>query len=589
MLAACGGSDDSSTTPTQAALSCDDSIKTSFKPDDQTTVLAVKQMRKGDQVPISFFSMGFTPLSADVCMVKLLVGPGNPGTAGAPSTSAGIGIEVWLPAKDVWTGRLTAVGNGGWGGSEESNPDKLSRGNTTFDWRTAAMMAADSGDVTANSDMGHRWSSWGQGQVGATELSAGSDGSFGLNPDGTVNKVGMEDFSERSVQMQVLKAKALAQAYYGNAPTYTYWSGTSTGGRQGLKAAQKFPDLFDGILAGVPAINWSKMMIGGVYPGVVVQRDLGGVPMSSSQTQLVATAAIAACDMVGGQHLGMILDPSSCRYNPTTDLNVLCTGDGGTNATPACLSKAQASVVNKIWYGMTSDGSAPAPDVDNGWPPVLGGNHLAFGAAKEAPIPQSSLGLWDSYLAIVLQNSFIASPPFTNALGNGASGWKAMSYSQLAAALDRAVALQPVLGNINTDDSDLSAFKASGGKLIVLSGNADALIVTQGHVNYYERVLAKMGGADSVQSFFRYSPIPAMGHGPTNGSVDQALNPPLPAVGQYYKLMTDWVEKGITPDNVVHVSASATPVQKSLPVCWWPKKITYVSGNINLASSYKCS
>ena len=67
------------------------------------------------------------------------------------------------------------------------------------------------------------------------------------------------------------------------------------------------------------------------------------------------------------------------------------------------------------------------------------------------------------------------------------------------------------------------------------------------------------------------------------------LNPPLPAVGQYYKLMTDWVEKGITPDNVVHVSASATPVQKSLPVCWWPKKITYVSGDINLASSYKCS
>src|SRR5690606_12164695 len=102
-------------------------------------------------------------------------------------------------------------------------------------------------------------------------------------------------------------------------------------------------------------------------PQLVIQRDLGGTPLSEAQLDLVSNAAIHACDVVGGQHLGYILDPSQCRYDPTEDAAVLCAGDGGCNDTPHCVSKIQAQAINKIWYGPTRDGSVPDPGIDNGW------------------------------------------------------------------------------------------------------------------------------------------------------------------------------------------------------------------------------
>src|SRR5690606_20950198 len=120
-----------------------------------------------------------------------------------------------------------------------------------------------------------------------------------------------------------------AEAYYGEAPRYAYWTGGSTGGRQGLNLAQVNPDDFDGILAGYPAINWSKFITTELYPQIVVHRDLGGNHLSNDQLTLVTNAAIAACDEVGGEHLGYIPDPASCQYDPTKDLDLLCVADGG--------------------------------------------------------------------------------------------------------------------------------------------------------------------------------------------------------------------------------------------------------------------
>jgi len=563
--------------PTEvASLSCDNSIKTNFKPDAQTSVLLVKSYKKGDSFPNAAFD-GATTAPNDLCLVKLLVGPGNPGPAGAPSTSPGIGIEVWLPAKDNWNGRLHATGGGGWAGTEEADVNKISSLAVGSDMRSAPTIAGTEGAVTASTDTGH----------------TGGDGSFAMNPDGTINSTLWTDFASRGIHEEVVKAKALATAYYGSAPKRTYWDGGSTGGRQALKQAQMYPEDFDGIIAGFPAINWSRFITAEMYPQIVIQQDLGGNHMSTDQLNLVSNAAIASCDLVGGKHLGYILDPSACRYDPTKDVAVLCTASGGTNASAACMTKAQATAINKIWYGMTSDGSVPDPSIDNGWTTAPSGVQRWYGLTRGTNLAwlagPTAISVATPQIALELQNSTLAGPYFTNATGNGADGWKDLSYTQLSNAFDRGIALQGAFGNINTDNPDLSAFKARGGKLIQYHGASDIVIFPQGSINYYNRVASSMGGLSAIQDFYRLYIVPGMSHGPGNGTSNPDANPPYPAPGQIYGLLIDWVEKGEAPDSIVVQSPTSTSNPTSQPICVYPKKATYTSGDPFVATSYTCS
>lgn len=573
LLSGCGGS--GGVQP--VALTCDDSLKSAFKPDDQTSVLLVQQFKSGDPLP-NAAAGGATTAAADLCLVKLLVGPGNPGPAGAPSTSAGIGIEVWLPAKAAWNGRLHALGSGGWAGTDETVLNKISIAGAN-DRRGAPTIAASEGAVTATSDTGHTGGVF--------------SGSFAMNPDGTVNQTLWADFAHRGIHEQVAKAKALATAYYGSAPKHTYWDGGSTGGRQALKQAQLYPGDFDGIIAGFPALHWTRLATGILYPQIVMQRDLG-TNLTADQLNLASNAAINACDVVGGQHLGFILDPSSCRYDPTADASVLCAASGGTNNTAACLTTAQATAVNKMWYGMTSDGSVPSPALDNGWDTVLTGSQRWYGLARGTNLLTLAgsvpFAIATDQVALELQNPTLAQPSFVNATGNGQNGWKSLTYAGLSNAFDRGLALQPVFAGINTDDPDLTAFKARGGKVLQYHGLNDPLIPAQGSTNYYERVIGKFGGLASVQNFYRLYLIPGMSHGPGNGTSNPSANPPQPATGQFYSLLTDWVEKGVAPaEGIVMNSPTATPVAKSLPMCTYPKKAMYVSGDVHSAASYVCS
>lgn len=566
-------------------LSCEDSIAANFKPNAKTKVLLVKAYKKGDSFPEppqeSRFDPSAPPMvaTADLCLVKLLVGPGNPGPADAPSTSAGIGIEVWLPAKDAWNGRVHAIGGSGWAGTEEADPTKISSYTISNDLSSAPFVAGKEGAVTASTDTGHT------GGV--------MNGAFAMNPDGTINKTLWNDFASRAIHQQVIIAKALATAYYGTAPKYTYWDGLSTGGRQALKQAQRYLEDFDGIVSVVPGINWSKFLVANVYPQIVIQRDLGGRHMTPDQLNLVSNAAINACDLVDGKHLGFILDNAACRYDPTKDQAVLCTADGGSNTTAACITRKQALAINKIWYGMTSDGSVPDPAIDNGvgaltgkrkwFGPARGTNLLAL--AGDAPFTIAA-----DMLALVSQDPTVATPSFHNAKSNGADGWRSVSYEQLAQAFDAGIALQLQFGDINTDDPDLTAFRARGGKLIHVQAINDELVPYLGSVNYYERVLAKMGGLSGIQNFYRFFLIPGMAHGSRNGTSNPDANPPVPRAykAELYTLLTDWVEKGTAPGNVVLKSLSDKPVAKSMPMCALPTKVTHVGGDINEAGSYAC-
>jgi hypothetical protein len=580
-LSACGSNDDEVAAPPVQALVCDDTMKANFKPDADTTVLAVKSFRKGDPLLLSGTASANTPLaSKDVCMVKLNVGPGHPGPAGAPSTSAGIGIEVWLPTAANWNNRIHVLGGGGWAGGVQGSATALAgAGGPT----SASATAMVEGAVSATTDTGH----------------TAGNGAFAMNPDGTVNTSLWKDFSERGIHEMAVKTKALAKAYFGRDARYSYWDGFSTGGRQGHKEAQANPADFDGILAGAPAFNWTKFITGELYPQIVFQRDLGGVNLTSGQLGLMSNAAIRACDLVGGQHLGYIPDPMQCTYDPRKDPEVLCAGQAGagvtgTSASASCVNLVQATAMNKIWYGQTGDGSVPDPATDNGTGIVPAAGHKWYGLTRgtnmlglagPTPFPISS-----DMTALELQNPLIATPSFLNATGNGANGWMNLTYADLAVAWDRGVALQGAFANINTDAPDLTAFKARGGKMLMYHGLSDTLIPPQGSINYYNRVANQMGGIASVQSFYRFYLVPGMAHGFGNGTANPDANPPLPTITQLYNALTDWVEKGTAPGTLTATAAAtATTAEKSRPLCLYPLKATYTSRDPNQAASYTCS
>ena len=568
--------------PGQTKLSCDDSIKNGFKPDANTSVLLVKSFKAGDPLLLTGTPTANTPTAGtEVCVVKLLVGPGNPGPADAPSTSPGIGIEVWLPNEAKWNGRIHVKGGGGWAGGVHTSLTALA-GLTGGSAGSPADTAMVEGAVSASTDTGH--------------ANTANGGSFAMKPDGTINTALWTDFAQRGIHEMAVKTKALTAAFYGKAANRTYWNGFSTGGRQGHMLAQANPADFDGILAGAPAINWTKFITAELYPQIVYQRDLGGVPLTAAQLTLMGNAAINACDVVNGQHLGYIPDPSQCRYDPLLDASVLCAGSGGTGPAGSCVTAAQALAMNKIWYGQTSNGTVPSPADDNGFAtsPATAANQRWYGLTRgtnplglAGPTPFT---IASDMVALELQDPTWAAPNFINATGNGANRWQQLSYAQLSNAFDQGIALQPAFANINTDDPNIDGFAARGGKMLVYHGLADTLIPPQGTVNYYTRLASRAGGDAVVRNFYRLFLVPGMAHGFSNGTTNPNANPPLPTNAQLYLALTLWVENGNSPERIdISAPASGSAPASSRPICMYPTKATLTGGDPRLATSYVCS
>lgn len=442
-------------------------------------------------------------------------------------------------------------------------------------------------------------------------LSAGSpsrgmvDGSFGMLPNGAINKTLWADFASRGIHEMALKAKALAKAYFARQVSYSYWDGCSTGGRQGLMEAEFHPEDFNGILVGGPAINWTRFITGELYPQVVTQRDLHGVPLTHSQLSVVTAAAVKACDTsLTGEHLGYIADPGMCRYDPSKDRRVLCKSSGGDDAAESCLTRSEAEAVNKIWYGQTPGGTAPDPAVDNGYHAHLATNQLWFGlprgsdmdipAVPTAPdialvgskggVP-TPFPIASSQVALELQDPSLATPAFHNAKSNGTNGWKALSYAELAHAQAEGLRLQSEFGYINADNPNLAAFRTHGGKLIIYHGMADQLIPVEGTTNFYENVAARMSGMRAIQSFSRYFPIAGMGHCGPPLTDNSGPKPPLPAAGELYGALVSWVERGRPPNHLVVQTTDGSVTQ---PLCPYPRKLIFTGSNGKPAVRYLC-
>ncbi len=578
---------------------CDARLAIALRNDRDAKLLMAKPFKAREPVALANSPTNPPTAPVDMCLVKLVVGPGHAGSAGAPSTSQGIGIEVWLPGAANWNGIIRSFGSGGWAGGTHTDITRIGR---TGAADLVQLGAIAKGYAISSSDHGH---------AGNLAISTNRDASFALREDGTINTTLWHDFSERSMHEMAVTTKAVVRAYYGKRQSYAYWDGFSTGGRQGYKIAQRYPRDFDGILAGAPAFNWTRFITAELYPQLAMLRELGAT-IAPSKLNAVGAAANAAC---GGATLGFQIDPLGCRYDPSRDAAALCTGvagNGGVAGTNAdatrCLGLAEANVVNKIWYGQTSDGSHPDPLLDNGsGPRPHSSRHLWFGLTRGTTLASLAgtppFPIASAQVALSLQDPRYAQsdkPYLVNATGSGEDKWKELDYAGLAHAYQRGLDLQREFSFINTDDPDLSGALHAGTKVLSYHGLADDLIMPQGSANYFARAAARMGGVERLQRFNRLFFIPGLAHDSTfsrAGSIDPAteaatspdkLPLPQPASGrdELFTALRHWVEQGVAPERI---DVSSRNGSVSMPLCPHPRQATHDGvGPATAASSYRC-
>ncbi len=595
LLAVCSDS-----TPALAqSLACDDGIKSAFRPDPDTTVVAVRVVKKGEELMAPDAPKPVTA-AADLCLVKLLVGPGVKAETdpAARSYSEGIGIEVWLPTYANWNQRIRNYGGGGWVGGGHRHADKIGS-------KVPAIVNANMGYASGTTDAGQPWY---------------QDGSFAFLSNGKVNTEALRDFSVRAMVEQAVKTKALVNLFYGKAPQYAYYDGHSQGGRQGMKIAQEYPDMYDGYMIAQPALNIARFAPAALYPQIVMKADLGFTAANKTEATAFAAKvsaaskrAVAACDKAG---LGFLLDPFACDYDPARDAGALCTGEAGNGVTGSnpdaatCMSVKEAMALDKIWFGATADGSFDATQSrDSRSGTSLGRNQLWWPFTKGTAIGGQITSVSADSIALTLQDvryaadaSATSAIPIANGSTSERNKWRELDYAALADVFNKSIALQPVLfSNLVTDRVDLGKLRELGRKVIVYSGLVDDAIPPAGNINYHERVVAAMGGHAEVQKFMRMYLLPGSAHGSqgrgytVGGQNDAVPLPRLPGNAnqtptreqdQFFTALVDWVEKGVAPGEIMLTSRDKSV---RYPVCVYPLKTTWDgSGPAKEAASYAC-
>ncbi len=590
-------------------LRCDDGLKAAFKPDALTTVVAVLPFKQGDKVFVADSASPVT-LAADLCLVKLKVGPGNPGPADARSTSAGIGIEVWLPTPVAWNERIRNYGGGGYvGGGHIYAASNGATLQTAVGSKFPAPVIAGMGYASGTTDAGQRWS---------------QNGAFAFLPDGTLNLTLLKDYAYRSLVEQALKTRALVELFYGKAPRYSYFDGHSTGGRQGWKVAQEFPELYDGYLLAAPAISSGKFALNSFYPQVVMKAELGFTsadPAAAAfrlKVDAVNRRAVQSCDKEG---LGFLLDPFSCSYDPAKDAAALCMGAAGQGVTGSnadsktCVSLKEAQVINKLWYGFTRDGSYDANETVRGRSGVALGSQQLWWSFPRGANWGAILGNVNSSerIAAFMQDVRYAASKTVNAsvdIDNASTAerdkWREVDQAALVNIHLKGLALDEALGRLETDRADLSRLRQLGRKVITYTGLAEDVIPPAGSVNHFERVATSVGGLQQAQSFVRLYLVPGKAHSSqgrgyvVGSAADASRNntvplPALPGAGnqtptreqdQMFSALVDWVEKAQAPGAITVTSRDRST---SYPLCVYPQKTTWDgAGPPRVAASYSC-
>ena len=422
-----------------------------------------------------------------------------------PTSDSDIKVEIWLPASG-WNGKFQAVGNGGWAGVISYS---------------AMAEAIRAGYASASTDTGH----------------VGGRGTFALgHPEKLI------DFGWRSEHEMTVKAKAVIQAFYGNGPRLSYWNGCSTGGRQGLKEAQKFPDDYDGIIAGAPA---NRTAISLWVAHAVLKDPASYIP--PNKYPIIHQAALGACDAHDGLKDGLIDDPTKCNFDPKV---LLCKAADGAE----CLTAPQVEAANKMY--------SPAINPRTGqqlFSSFVPGTELGWGVQAQGPEP--SANIYDQYRYVVFKD-----PNWD---------WKTFNFDSDVVRGDLPENLV-----MNATDPNMKAFFAHGGKLLLYHGWSDTNVPTLNTLKYYKSVLDTVGGAGKASDSVRLFLEPGMGHcGGGEG----------PNVFDKVSALEQWVEHGKAPDQLIASHSIDGKVDRTRPLCPYPQVAKYKgTGSIDDAANFVC-
>jgi len=466
----------------------------------------------------SVYSAAIIPASdvaPEHCRVDLLVQPD-------------VNIEVNLPAR--WNGRLYMFGNGGFAGESFESAGRAAN-------RAHGLKA---GFVTAATDTGH---------------------SAQREPGGTfaVNRQKFIDFGFRSLHVTAATAKRLIAAYYSDPLSKAYFDGCSTGGRQALILAQRFPADFDGIIAGAPVLNYTGGQIARVY----WKQGLAANPFPAAKLNLLAARVYELCDAKDGLKDGLIENPLRCDFRPSRDLP-RCQGEDR----PDCFTSGQIAALERLYGDVPRQGKRYFP----GWPvgsEAAGPNGQSawIGQHIDTPAGQSA---WNGYASGFIR--FILGPGTPLAAFTDAD---AMQKFDLDKDYDNLAFAREVL---DATDPDLTAFRARGGKLLMYFGWADPQLNPRMGLEYYEDVMAKMG--PSTPEFARLFMVPGMFHcgGGIGPNTFDSVTP-----------LVDWVEAGQAPASIAAARIVGGRTVRTRPLCPWPEVARYKgSGSIDDAANFTC-
>ncbi len=457
-----------------------------------------------------------------------------------PTSDSKINFEVWMPI-ETWNQVLVQLGNGGLAGSISYPP--------------MMQQVARRYAVTATDD-GH--------------TGAGTDGVWAVgHPEKVI------DFAYRAVHETSVLSKIIVAAFYGHAPQYAYFNGCSEGGREALMEAQRFPDDFNGILAGSAAGAWVGIMEGFAWNAQALLKDPASyIPVN--KRPMIEAAALKACGTQDGVKDPFIKNPMDCHFDPTV---LLCkNGDADT-----CLTAAQLTALKKIYSGAVDPktgkrlypGYEPGAEAEPG-PPGISYASYIYGSAP--PLT----------LDYIFSSAFLGSAVFDDP-----------KYSSLTFDFDKGAQLtQQKVGELDATNADLKAFKAHGGKMLQYHGWYDGSPAPMTAVDYYRSVEGAMGGLSRTQDFYRLYMVPGMMHcglGPGPNSFGNLTDNSGAMDPEYniFSALRSWVEDGRKPDTLLATKFTddngSKPALMTRPLCPFPKQAMWDGkGDTAKASSFVC-
>ena len=432
-----------------------------------------------------------------------------------------IHFSVWLP--DAWNGRFVMGGAGGFVAPEDNQAIRFTEGDVLR-----------RGYATASTDTGHH-------------APLGRSSAWGLN-----NYEAIVDYAHLGMHRAVVTSKALIADFYGRPLERSLFVGCSNGGRQALHEAQRYPEDFDGIFAGAPALHLSRVpalalqLTEKLYPNA---EDLSNSILDLEDRAHLRGELLQACDELDGVKDGFLHDPTVCDFDPSS---LLCASDTGAQA---CLSREEVEAVELIYNGPTnSEGSLGqgypfgAEDVqENGW-----GMWLTGGVTQGVPSAAYAFG-------IGIMRNFVEHD----------ATWSYEGYDW--DRFDEDVA--PLTAILDPTDPDLGAFRAGGGKILMMHGWSDAALTAHATIDYVESVLAHDGdAAEDVRLFM----VPGMLH---------CAGGPGPTRVDWLGALEAWVDGGAAPDRLV---AEYPGKAGERPLCAWPARAVYQGGDPDALVSYRC-